>query len=539
MKNKILLIRFVIVLTCAAILYYFMLPPVNLTSPLFWLYAFIVYFIYLFTSIFKLVEVKDLFIEKITINKKNKGNKKLIILCIIPIIVVIILTVINLFATPLFQSKSYYNRITIKEDGNFTEDVATVDFNTLPLLDKDSSQKLGDRVMGQLPELVSQFDVSTLYTQINYNNSIVRVTPLEYNGLIKYFANRKSGVKGYIVVNSVTGEAGLTKLDKGMKYMPSAYLFENLYRKLRITYPTVIFDQANFEIDNEGNPFWIVPTVKYRGIGLRKEITGVVILDPITGESKKYSVDEVPTWVDHVYSAELIIEQVNDWGQYKNGYFNSIFSQKNVVQTTEGYNYTVMNDDVYLYTGITSKVADEANVGFILTNMRTKETTYYAVPGAEEFSAMASAEGQVQQMNYTSTFPLLINLNNKPTYLVSLKDNAGLVKMYGFVDVLDYQKVVVTESSEGIVKAAQNYLGNNQSFVNEEQVQKIDIVINSIKDVIINGNTYYYIVDSNKNKYRININIDEFTLPFLKEGNNITVYYEEDTEVKEIVKIIK
>lgn len=539
MKNKILLIRFVIVLTCAVILYYFMLPSVNLTSPLFWLYAFIVYFVYLFTSIFKLVEVKNLFIEKITVNKKNKGNKKPIILCIIPIIVVIILTVINLFATPLFQSKSYYNRITSKEDGNFTEDVALVDFNTLPLLDKDSSQKLGDRVMGQLPELVSQFDVSTLYTQINYNNSIVRVTPLEYNGLIKYFANRKSGVKGYIVVNSVTGEAGLTKLDKGMKYMPSAYLFENLYRKLRITYPTVIFDQANFEVDNEGNPFWIVPTVKYRGIGLHKEITGVVILNPITGESKKYSVDEVPTWVDHVYSAELIIEQVNDWGQYKNGYFNSIFSQKNVVQTTEGYNYTVMNDDVYLYTGITSKVADEANVGFILTNMRTKETTYYAVPGAEEFSAMASAEGQVQQMNYTSTFPLLINLNNKPTYLVSLKDNAGLVKMYGFVDVLDYQKVVVTESSEGIVKAAQNYLGNNQSFVNEEQVQKIDIVINSIKDVIINGNTYYYIVDSNKNKYRININIDEFTLPFLKEGNSITVYYEEDTEVKEIVKIIK
>lgn len=536
MKNKISVVRLIILVVVALILYYFMLPPLNLTSPLFWLYAFLLYFVYMFTSILKLVDIRQLFIEKITISKKNKVP-------ILPFLVfptvIILLVFVNIIMSPLFQSSSYYKRITINEEGNFTEDIKPVDFNALPLLDKDSSQKLGDRVMGQLPELVSQFDVSELYTQINYNNNIVRVTPLEYNGLIKYFANRKDGVKGYIVVNSVTGEASLTKLDKGMKYMPSAYFFENLYRKLRIDYPTLIFDEANFEIDNDGNPYWIVPTIKYSGVGLRREITGVVILDPITGKSNKYSVGEIPTWVDHVYPADLIIEEVDDWGQYKNGYLNSVFSQKNVVQTTEGYNYTVMNDDVYLYTGITSKVADEANVGFILTNMRTKETNYYAVPGAEEYSAMASAEGQVQQMNYRSTFPLLINLNNKPTYLVSLKDNAGLVKMYGFIDVTDYQKVVVTESSEGIVKAAQKYLGNNQSFINNESTIKKDITIKSVKDVIINGNTYYYLVDTNNKKYRVNINVSEFILPFIKENSSITVYYEQESDVIEIIKIDK
>ena len=535
MKKTIKLVRVLFILLVAIILYYFMLPPINLSSPLFWTYTFFVYACYLLTGILNLVDIKNIVVEKITINPR-KNNKSLIPYLLIPIAILLIL-IINAIESPLLRSKTYYNRINIKEDGNFTEDVAPVDFNALPLLDKDSSQKLGDRVMGQLPELVSQFYVSSLYTQINYNNNIARVTPLEYNGIIKYFTNRKDGVKGYIVVNSVTGEASLSKLENGMKYMPSAYFFENLYRRIRFDYPTEILGQESFEIDNEGKPYWIVPTIKYSGVGLREEITGVIILDPVTGESKKYHIGEIPTWVDHVYSAELIIEQVDDWGLYKNGFFNSIFGQKNVVQTTMGYNYTVMNDDVYLYTGITSTAADEANVGFILTNLRTKETTYYAVPGAEEYSAMSSAEGQVQQMKYTSTFPLLINLNNKPTYLVSLKDNAGLVKMYGFVDVADYQKVVVTESSEGIVKAAQNYLGGNHSFVDEDKLIKKEIIVESIKDVVIGGTTYYYITDADNNKYRASVTIDEYALPFINSRSKIVVYYANEEEVKEIIKI--
>ena len=361
--------------------------------------------------------------------------------------------VVNFILSPVFNAKSWSRRIVIDQTHEFNDDIALVNYQSLPLLDKDSSRKLGDRVMGQMPELVSQFYVSDLYTQINYNADIVRVTPLEYNGFIKYLNNRKNGVKGYITVNSVTGDADLVKLDKGMQYMPSAYFFDNLDRHLRFKYPTVIFDDEKFEIDNDGNPYWVVPTVRYSGVGIKKEITGVILVNAIDGSSQKYDVGSIPTWVDQVYSAELIIEQVDNWGLYKNGFINSLFTQNGVVQTTEGYNYTVMNDDVYLYTGITSVLADESNIGFIMTNLRTKETRFYQVPGAEEYSAMASAEGQVQQMKYEASFPLLINLNGRPTYLMSLKDAAGLVKMYAFVDVGDYQKVVVSDSSLGIEAA--------------------------------------------------------------------------------------
>ena len=434
------------------------------------------------------------------------------------------------------MARSYHERIIVKQDGNFEEDVKTVDFNSLPLLDKDSSRKLGDRVMGQMSELVSQFYVSNLYTQINYNNEIIRVTPLEYAGFIKWFSNKNDGAKGYITVNSVTGESELVKLEDGMKYMPSAYFGKNLYRHLRLKYPAEIFGQESFEIDNEGNPYWIIPTIKYSAIGLREDVTGVVILNPITGETEKYIKEEVPTWVDHVYSADLIISQVNDWGKYVNGYFNSIFSQKNVVKTTDGYNYLAQNDDIYLYTGITSAVKDESNIGFILTNLRTKETVFYSVPGAEEYSAMASAEGQVQQMNYNSSFPLLINLNNRPTYLMSLKDNAGLVKMYAFVDVEDYQKVVVTDVSEGIEKAAQNYLNSN--FYENTDLQTKEITIFKITTTLIDGNTYYYITTTENEKYRVSIKVEENILPFITTNDKLNITYKENV-IKEITKINK
>lgn len=389
--------------------------------------------------------------------------------------------------------------------------------------------------MGQMPELVSQFNVSNLYTQINYNEKIIRVTPLEYADVIKWISNRKEGVKGYITVDSVSGEAKLIKLDKGMKYVKSGLFNDNLLRHVRFKYPTEILGECQFELDNKGNPYWIIPTIKYSGVGLKRDVSGIIMVDPISGKTKKYKVKDVPKWVDHVYTADIILEQVNSWGKYRGGFFNSIFGQKNVVQTTKGYNYTVMNDDVYLYTGVTSAVADEANLGFILTNLRTKETNFYSVPGAEEYSAMASAVGQVQQMNYTATFPLLVNLNGKPTYLISLKDNAGLVKMYAFVDVNDYQKVTVTDSSKGIEEALKNYL--NENSIDSGQANEKEIEVKTIKSAVIDGTTYYYIIDTDDKKYKISIKLDKVNLPFIKEGDKLKVNYYSDKEVIDVKSI--
>lgn len=524
MKNiKSYLISSGITLLVGFIMFYLFLPSLNIHNIGFWFYLIILISLFAFLNTFR-----GLFDKRVKFFDWRK-----LIPYTIPLGIILIIAIVIFINSPLFMANKYYNRITIDSSKDFKTDIEEVNFNSLALLDKSSSQKLGDRVMGQMSELVSQFTVSDMYTQINYNNDIVRVTPLDYSDIIKYFTNRKDGIKGYITVNSVTGESKLVKLDQGMKYSVNALFFENVTRYLRFKYPFDNFGDVNFEIDNEGNPYWIMPVIKYSGISQRPDVSHVIILNAVTGETHKYKVGEVPSWIDHVYDADLIISQVDDWGSYGNGYWNTLFGQKGMTMTTDGYNYLVMHDDVYLYTGITSIVSDESNLGFILTNLRTKETNFYSCPGAEEYSAMDSAKGQVQQMKYEASFPLLINLAGRPTYLISLKDAAGLVKMYAFVDVSDYQKVSVTDASLGIQTAASNYLTN--SGIEQSGNQKL-ITINEIKEVLIDGNTYYYFVDSDNLKYRASIKINPNKLPFIKVGDIINITYT-GKEVSEILNI--
>lgn len=520
------IINILLTLVFAFIYYYLALPAINIHN--LGLYIYIALIIICYVCLNALTNV-------INLSKKLKtSSKESLIILVIPAIFILII-IWNFIESPLFMSSKYASRIEVDKTKEFTTDIKEVDFSKLPLLDKKSSQALGDRVMGQMSDLVSQYDVSDIYTQINYNEKIIRVTPLEYASPIKWLTNRKEGIKGYITVDSTTGKANLVRLDKGMKYVETGLFNDNVYRKLRFLYPTKNFGQISFEIDNEGKPYWVMPTLKYSAVGMRAKVEGVIILNAITGKSEEYKVGQIPAWIDIAFNANLIIEQVDDWGTYQNGFLNSIFSQKNVVNTTDGYNYLAMNDDIYLYTGLTSIVNDESNLGFILTNMRTGKTSFYSVPGAEEYSAMASAEGAVQQMKYTSTFPLLINLKGNPTYLVSLKDDAGLVKMYAFIDVTDYQKVIVTDASKGINEAANNYLKSIKTTDISKQTEK-EITIKYIESAVINGMTYYFITDETNQKYKASIELSD-ELPFKKTGDKIKATYASEEDIININKI--
>ena len=520
------------ILVYVLISYYLFYPALDIHNPGLYVFLCPILFVILFTlSAYKISNYN--FIDLLTGKTiKNKYSSKVWLVVPGLFLFGLLIIIIN---CPMFMAHKYYERITVDTSHTFEEDIKEVDFNKLPLLDRDSSEKLGDRVMGEMSELVSQYDVSSKYTQINYKDEIFRVTPLEYNGWIKWLTNRDKGITGYILVNSTTGKTKLVKLKKGLKYAPSALFNENVYRKIQFSYPTYNFDTYNFEIDNDGNPYWVASVVKYHGLGQRREVTGVVLFNPINGKSKYYKVKDVPKWVDHVYDADIILEQVNDWGKYKNGFLNTFITQKEVVATTTGYNYLAFNDDVYLYTGITSVLSDESNIGFILTNMRTKKTNFYSVAGAEEYSAMDSAKGQVQQMHYTSTFPILINLAGRPTYLISLKDNAGLVKMYAFVDVVDYQKVSVTDASKGVLKAAEDYLNDlgDTSVASDSK----EVIIRNLKEVTIEGNTYYYFIDDDGQKYKVSIKVNRDLLPFINNGDKYNIKYSKKSDVINIKEI--
>ena len=435
------------------------------------------------------------------------------------VVLSIVATVIGI---PFFNANRYRDLITIT-DGDFAADVAELNMSQIPVVDRDTASRLGSRKLGEMTELVSQFEIASNYTQINYKGSPYRVTPLRYADPVKWLFNMRTGLPAYITVDMVTQETNLVWLEEGMKYSPSEYFFRNIYRHLRFHYPTKIFDTVSFEIDDDGTPYWVAPTIDYRiGWWDGTDINGAVLVNAVTGESKYYPKDEVPQWIDQLYTSDLIITQLDDNGKYQNGFLNSIFGQRNVRRTTYGYNYLAINDDVYLYTGMSSVTADESNIGFVLVNLRTKETKFYTVPGATEYSAMESAQGQVQHLNYTATFPLLLNVSNRPTYFVSLKDAAGLVKMYAFVDVEQYQ---IVGTGQTIDEARRNYREalnlEDAEIALESADEPVSGTIDEIYAVVVSGNTvYYFTLTGDETIYTASITSNE-RLPFMKSGDRV------------------
>ena len=420
--------------------------------------------------------------------------------------------------------------LTVTES-DFSKDIAEMPISQIPVVDRDTAERLGSRKIGEVVELVSQFNVSSYYSQINFNDKPVRVSPLEYAGFLKWISNKDEGIPYYVYIDMATQETRLVELEEGIKYSPSEYFGRDLKRHIRFAYPTKMFENLSFEVNDEGRPYWVMSYYNYT-IGLLggKDIEGIILVDAISGEMIDYPIAEVPQWIDLAYSPELLIEQANNWGSYKNGFFNSIFVQKNVVVTTDGYNYIAVDDDVWLYTGITSVVADESNIGFILINMRTKEARTYMINGAEEYSAMESAEGQVQEKGYSATFPILINVADRPSYFVSLKDNAGLVKMYAFVSVTDYQIVGVSDTIEGAKLEYMRMLGVSSGAPDDSgEVNDVTGAVSGIATAVVDGNSVYYIKIGDE-IYTASISVSS-ELPFIKEGDILVLKVRGNTVV--------
>ena len=406
--------------------------------------------------------------------------------------VVVIAAVGNVVSMPLLRAAAYRDLLTV-QTGDFASDVAQISFNEIPTLDRTSAEFLGDRQMGTLSDMVSQFEYSGDSTQINYQGRPVRVAPIAYADLFKWLTNRGQGLPAYVVVDMVTQEATVTRLPQGMKYSFSEPLNRNIVRHLRFHYPTMMFSTPEFEIDENGHPWWIAPrVVKTIGLFGGTDIQGAVLVDAVTGQCQYYK--EVPTWVDTLYVPELIMQQYDYHGTLIHGFFNSLFGQRDVTITTDGYNYIAMNDDVYAYTGVTSANADQSNLGFLLCNMRTKETHFYEAPGATEAAARASAEGVVQDLGYVSTFPLLLNIAGEPTYFIPLLDNTNLVKSYAMVNVAQYQ-LVATGASVSACEQTYIQMLADKGVTTPEELPKTQAsgTIAEIRSAVLNGSTYYFL----------------------------------------------
>ncbi len=483
------LINLAVTLAVGLVYFYVNLPPINLQAPEFHTFVLLLCVIYcgcaVLTSGFQGQGVKGYF----QFLKKQ---------CLVPVAAAVLSLLLciggSVVGSVIFRAKDYAQLLPIQV-GDFAAEVDEISYDQIPMLDRQSAERLGDRKLGELSDMVSQFDVVNDYTQINYRGRPVRIATLTYMDLIKWFTNRSDGLPAYLLIDMVTQNVELVRLEEGIKYTNVEHFGRNLYRHLRFHFPTYLFAQPVMEIDEEGVPYWICPRL-VRTIGLfgGTDVKGAVLVNAITGECAYY--EQVPDWVDNLYPADLIVQQYDYYGMYHNGFLNSLFGQRDVTVTTDDYNYIAMGDDVWVYTGVTSIGGDQSNIGFILTNQRTKESHFYSCAGATEHSAMDSAEGMLQNLKYKATFPLLLNVGGQPTYFMAMKDNAQLVKKYAMVNVRQYQ---VVATGDTVAECEQNYLsmlsqnGIVESGTGLAGTETVEGAVAEIRSAVMEGNSYYFI----------------------------------------------
>ena len=440
-------------LVTAAVAFYVMLPPLNFKAYEFYLYLGIIVLAYaVFSALLSGVISKPEYMPYF--------KRQMIVPGVIVAVLLVVVCIGYLVSSPFFRAEAYSNIIEVRTDSNFAEEIDKQDaesFSNIPKLDEGVAATLAPRALGNLAEkgYVSQFSVYPLYTQINYKDTPVRVVPLQYSNIIKWFTNRSEGLPGYIVIDMANEVTTLKELDNGIKYSPAEHFGRLLKRHLRMNYPTYLFGNPSFEIDDEGNPYWICARLdKTIGLFGGTDVVGIVIVDAVSGETEYVAIDNVKSdpkyqWIDRVYDAGLLVEQYNYYGRYQKGFWNSVLGQEDVYVTTEDYSYIAQDDDVYMYTGVTSVTSDQSITGFVLINQRTKESVYYSVAGAKEQSAQASAEGldEIKAAGYQATFPLLLNIGGEPTYFMALKDvradGSQIIQSYALINVKQYTKIKV------------------------------------------------------------------------------------------------
>ena len=535
MSKKALVILAILLIVVLLVAYWWFHPPINIHSTDTWL--FVAVFVLLPLFVFWRAKSRTYETGNSKVDPSRTKAKAFKVASWVPAVIALVGVLGAVASLSIFPGNAAkYANVLQTQDADFTQDIQQVDYSEIPIIDRDSAALLGNRAMGNIPEYVSQFEIAGTYSQINYQGTPVRVSPLGYADLFKWLTNRAEGIPAYALVDMTTQDAQIVKLgDRAIFYSRSEPLARNIDRYVQLKYPFYMFDEKSFEIDEDGQPWWICP-VQTRTIGLfgGTTIERVVMVNATTGECTDLAIDDVPQWVDRAYPAELLIQQYNWSGKYQDGWLNSWLGQKNVVQTTPGtdgnvgYNYIAKDDDVWVYTGVTSATADNSIVGFVLVNQRTAESHYYPVAGATEESAMQSAEGAVQNLRYSATFPILINVSEQPTYFMALKDNAGTVKKFAMVDIQHYQNVATGDTVAETQKSYQAMLATSGTLSGdaaEANTQEQTGAIRSMTQAVLDGNSHFYVTLEGVE------GIYDFALPAqlgivgYREGDTITFKY--------------
>ena len=480
--------------------------------------------------------------SKFTISSDGKSYKPVQVFWKIPAILIgiaILYAFVLPFFTshPVFRNEEYRNLIGKVTNGDkLTNHIAPISMNEIRVVDESLAYLLGEKILGSQPALGSQAQLGEFFFQ-KVNGKLYWIAPLEHSGFFKWLNNKK-GTTGYVMV-SATNERDVKLVQEVngkpifLKYQQEAYFQSNLHRYLYFNgYNTIGLTDFSFEIDDAGMPYWVVTKYKKQVGFSGNDATGIVVVNAQNGDIKEYDIKNTPAWVDRIQPISFIKDQLNDWGEYVKGYWN--FSNENKLQITEDLTLVYGKDNKsYWYTGITSVGKDESAVGFVLVDTRTKQTTFYKQSGATEIAAQSSAQGKVQEKGFVASLPIPYNINNIPTYVMTLKDNGGLVKMYAMVSISDYTIVGTGNTMREALtayKTAFNSSGNKINVDSKSAKKVVESTIVRIQNDVKNGNSFYYFTVKDYPNIFVGSSQISNQLPLTAVGDRVKISFDLDTE---------
>lgn len=494
-----------------------------------------------------LVIVAIVFSTGVTVSQKTKQvqlaampSKFLYVLAAILLAYCIVLPIVT--SLKMFRTDSYQKLIgDVKNGEKITNHIAPISIDKIRVVDENLAYLLGEKILGSQPALGSQVELGNFCIQ-KVNDDLYWVAPLLHSGFLKWF-NNQEGTAGYVMV-SATNERDVKLVQHvggkaiKIKYQPGAYFSSELHRHTYFNgYANDGLTDFSFEIDDAGNPFWVI--TKYaKKIGFSgKDATGIIVVDAQSGVMTECSIAETPKWVDRIQPLDFIEHQLNDWGEYVHGYWN--FSNADKLRTTEGLTLVYGKDNKsYWYTGLTSVGKDESAVGFVLVDTRTKEATFYKQSGATEYAAQSSAEGKVQEKGYKASLPIPYNINNIPAYVMTLKDDGGLVKMFAMVDISDYTIVGVGNTMRETLTAFKNVYNMADNKINPNSVSNkktVKSIVTRIQNDVKNGNSFYYFKVKDYPNIFVGSSQISNQLPVTIIGDSIAVSF--DLDLEEVIDI--
>ena len=442
----------------------------------------------------------------------------------------------------IFYFQQYRDLIgNVKDGQKITNHIAPISINEIRVVDEELAHLLGEKILGSQPALGSQVELGDFCIQ-KVNNKLYWVAPLLHSGFFKWM-NNTQGTSGYVMV-SATNERDVKLVQNvdgkavKIKYQPAAFFQSDIPRHVYLNgYASMGLEDFSFEIDDKGNPFWII--TKYaKKVGFSgNDAVGVLVVNAQSGAIQSYGLNTIPAWVDRVQPIAFIEEQLNDWGEYVHGYWN--FSNSDKLQITEGLTLVYgKNNKSYWYTGLTSVGKDESAVGFVLVDTRTKETTFYKQGGATEFAAQSSAQGKVQEKGYSASMPIPYNINGIPTYVMTLKDNGGLVKMFAMVAISDYTIVGVGNTMRETLMSYKNVYNMADNKINpssQSNKKTVISVISRIQNDVKSGNSFYYFTLKNYPNIFVGSSQLSSQLPISMVGDSVKVSF--DVDLEEVIDV--